>query len=170
MPKIPAICEQCQAVYPSMIDVRSRDATIVACSQTCPKCGGMGRLLDGVYTALEDVLHVLPLNTDLLKRIVSVLEEGKERQKSRDQIRADMEEVSPKFGRFTGSLKETDLYAILKLIIPVLTLLILHCDNETKPTPQPTTQVIKEVIDMSVTNIYLEECGEQSSHQGANAD
>ena len=131
---------------------------MVGCTQTCPKCGGSGRILDGVYSALGDALHVLlqQPNPHMVNRLVSVLREGKERKKSPDQIRADIEKTAPELRTLADCLphNRTELYVVIALIISSLALVIPHCGSK------PTQQEVNQYIDNSINLIYRSGSGE----------
>lgn len=160
MPKIPAICEKCQAIYPSKIDLRAQDLTIVGCSQTCPQCGSEGKILDGNYSALGDALLVLlrQPNPDLAKVLVSVLQQGAKRQESREEICAKIQKTAPELQSWGDCLPKTrnELYAFIAIILVLLGIVIRCWSSNT----EPTQQVINQYIDNSFNIIYRRGSGE----------
>jgi len=159
MPRIPAVCENCQAIFPSRVDVRAQNVTFVSCGGgACPRCGGNSKILDGVYSALGNTLHILlqQANTGLLKQLVPVLDEAAKRQLSRDTIRARIEETTPELRTIGDCLPETrtELYAFIAILLTLLAMLIAVVGHKSGDKTEPSQQVINQYIDNSLEITY----------------
>lgn len=76
---IPAFCDSCGTAFPSGIAVSGRVTGLTLqnnLSGPCPRCGGMGRVLEGTFDFIDGVLKVLssPQRTvDDLRRLAHIL-------------------------------------------------------------------------------------------------
>jgi hypothetical protein len=61
MPQVPAICDNCGAVFPSgMVVENARNIQMLGnTTWPCPSCGGMGRIPDGIYDAVGNTLRIV---------------------------------------------------------------------------------------------------------------
>ena len=117
MARVPAICEKCNTIFPSGFNI-GKGATFVGCvSGPCPKCGGDGRILDGVYNAIGNAIEAFvgQQNVNDLKRLLEVLEQAKGQPAKQEEIIADIEKVAPKFSKLAAAVPKSwsDLLAFL---------------------------------------------------------
>ena len=159
MPQIPAICEDCQAIFRSGANIAAKNATFEGCAAgPCPRCGGWGRTLDGVYSALGNVLHLLlqQPSPDVLKQIVPLLSEGVKRHLPRDEIVANIEQTTPELRAIGDSLPTTrsELYAFIAILVAVLGMLLADWRDKPEDRTEATPQVINQYIDNSIELIY----------------
>ena len=122
--KIPAICESCNAIFPSPINVASgASGTITDCTVPCPKCHATARILDGVYKTLNNAVHVLLEHPDpnVLRRFIGVLQEARNREQHRDELANNIKNATPKLRRIGDVLPKnnTDFYAFVLMLLAV---------------------------------------------------
>ncbi len=103
MASIPAICmnTSCLTMFPSGFAVEnSRNIIFNECkSSPCPKCGGVGKIPDGTYSVIEDVIFATinnNLNKALLNKIKTTIERELSRAKSPKNIKKKLTKTFPK--------------------------------------------------------------------------
>ncbi|HUT44698.1 MAG TPA: SEC-C metal-binding domain-containing protein [Sedimentisphaerales bacterium] len=134
MSGIPAFCEQCKFVFNSnFVGDISKGATIHLgnCGVPCPKCGGMAKILDGVYKRVGRAIEIFVENQgiDDLKKILSILEYAKKHELGHEEIVEKIKKDAPELSKFSDVLPQTrvELYTFLMLIIMFIGQLIaLH--------------------------------------------
>ena len=121
MPSIPAICNNCQLIFPSGFGGPGTiNATFVGCgSGPCPKCGGVGIILDGVYHSVGETVSFISHNPDQLRRLAEVVRLAQRSQQTPAEIEKKFDEVAPGLGKFLPKTP-TELQGYLKLLGPVL--------------------------------------------------
>jgi hypothetical protein len=124
MARIPAICEKCNTIFRSGIDLGNGSITtsFTNCGAgPCPKCGGKGRILDGVYTAVGGAIEAFvgPQDFSVLKKLSVILETAKKEGSTRDKVISEIKETCPSFSKWSGFLPHdrTELYAFCMLVI-----------------------------------------------------
>ncbi|MBN2592401.1 MAG: SEC-C domain-containing protein [Sedimentisphaerales bacterium] len=124
MAGIPAFCEQCKFVFDSkFVGGVSDGATIhlSGCGVSCPKCGRMAKILDGVYKSIDGALEVFVENQSIedLKKILSILEYAKKHKLDREEIVKKIKKEAPELSKLSDILPKTrvELYAFLMFII-----------------------------------------------------
>ncbi len=152
MPSVPAICNNCQLIFrsgfggPGMIHV-----TFVGCiSGPCPKCGGVGTILDGVYHSVGETVSLISHNPDQLRRLAEVVRLAQRSQQTPAEIEKKFDEVAPGLGMFLP-MNPTELQGYLKLLGPVLvSIASLIAANKFDATKVPAH------IDRATQSIYDE--------------
>jgi uncharacterized protein YecA (UPF0149 family) len=152
MPFVPAICSNCQLIFPSGFgSLGTIHATFVGCSAgPCPKCGGVGTILDGVYHSVGDTVSLISHNADQLRRLAEVVRLAQRSQQTYAEIEKKFDEVAPGLGKFLPK-NPTELQGYLKLLGPVLiTIASLIAANKFDATNVPSH------IDKATQSIYDE--------------
>ncbi len=118
MARIPAICENCHTVFHSGVNLGNGATNIVfenCGAGPCPKCGGNGRILDGVYNAVGNAIEAFIGQQDLndLKQLLAVLELAKKEQWGREEVIANINKSTPTLAKIADWLPKsrTELYA-----------------------------------------------------------
>ena len=127
---LPAVCETCSTIFPSGFSVEN-SANVTFSGSTsgpCPKCGGTGRVPDGTYNVFGNVLGLLsgPSQTvEDLKRLSEILKKARDRQASREEVLAEIEQNVPKLKLISDILPKTrtEFYAVIGLIIAAIALM-----------------------------------------------
>ncbi len=124
MPFIPAICNNCQLIFPSGFGGPGKiHATFVGCRSSCPKCGGVGTILDGVYDSVGDTVSLISHNPDQLRRLAEVVRLAQQNQQTPAEIEKKFDEVAPGLGKFLPK-NATELQGYLTLLVKYLTLIV----------------------------------------------
>ena len=126
MARVPAVCTDCGSIFPAAVGVRE-GATVYfenCVAGPCPKCKGGGKILDGVYTAIGEVVRFFTgkHRVEDIKRLRAVLELAKKQQLGREDIISRINQTTPELSTFTDCLPTTrlELYAFLTLIILII--------------------------------------------------
>ena len=96
MAQLPAICEQCGAVFKSrLLNVENvTNVTLVGNREQCPNCGRMTGLLEGTFTVQDGVITFVDgpsLTIDKLLRIQKILAARVNANLSDEEIDAEIE-------------------------------------------------------------------------------
>ena len=131
MARVLAICDKCNTFFPSVFNLGAGATNIVfknCGAGPCPKCGGNGKILDGVYNAVGEAIEAFigQQNIEGLKRLLSILESAKESQLKHEEVVANIKQAAPEFSNFTDFLPKTraELYGFLVVIIMLITSLL----------------------------------------------
>ena len=170
MPLIPAICNDCQAVFPSGVNLMAQNVAFQGCGAgPCPRCGGKGTILDGVYSALDNVIHALlgHPTPELFARLARILDEATRQKLPRDAIVDNIEQQAPELRGIGKYLPQdcTQLCVLLGIIGAAIAFVASAYRNQPNEKPQPTPQIIQEYIDNSVNLFYTRQHGERESQQ-----
>ena len=156
MPGIPAFCEQCKFVFDSKFVGSIGEGGSVrfsGCGVSCPKCGGMAKIPDGVYKSVGRALEILVENQGLddLKKILSIFEYAKKRELSHEEIVEKIEADAPELSKFGDVLPKTrvELYTFLMLIVMFIGQLI------GLPKRDLSKNELEQHFKLTVNNYYL---------------
>jgi hypothetical protein len=127
MPMIPAFCTRCDAIFASGIFAANGiNFTFVGnTAGPCPKCGGMGRIPDGVYNFIDQTIHLVsgPATTIRdLQRLVQLLENARAQKDSGEEIARKIEKEVPQLASVRDLLPKTrtELYAFITLFLVIV--------------------------------------------------
>lgn len=131
MARILAICEECSTFFPSGVDLKP-GATNIAFNNCgagpCPKCGGDGIILDGVYNAFGEAIEAFigQQSFGQLKKLLGILESAKKGQLEYEEVVNNIKQTTPEFSKFTDYLPKTrcELYAFLVVVIMFITAML----------------------------------------------
>ena len=79
MPILPAICPNCGAVFDTGVLLQSSGNSFTGCVSPCPKCGTMGIIPNGEYSAAGHSLRVIAATAGdevMLRRIQAVMQQA----------------------------------------------------------------------------------------------
>lgn len=149
MPFAPAVCDRCQFVFPSRIELAAGNAVFeYLTARPCPKCGADGTIPDGTYSVFDGVLKVVAtgsVSRDQLARLLAIVGN---RSSSADTIARQIESEVPEcsvLARYIPS-GAAELAAYLAIVGALLMSVIEGCDRG-----GPSTINIEQV-----TNIIYE--------------
>lgn len=139
---IPAFCDNCGAAFSSGIAVEnSRNITLSGNrSGPCPRCGGMGSVIDGVFNVAGDVIEILsaPQRTiESLQKLSEVLKQAAEDKNTPEELSKNINEIVPEFSNISKLIPKnaTELVAWLSLIL-LATQTISQLSQDDKPDVQ----------------------------------
>jgi hypothetical protein len=153
MATVPAFCRSCGAVFASAFSFENaRNVSFENCeSGPCPKCGGTGRIPDGVYDFAGNTTRLLsgPVRSveqlRWLQRVVQGVRDASP-EKPAAEVLAQAEAERPDLGPVLLWLKEHDyLAAWLGVLLAVI---LSKCSQE--PT-QPIQNIINVAVQQQVT-------------------
>lgn len=112
MARLPALCTECGAVYPSPLRARSEDADVAfGVPVRCPGCGAAGRVPPEVMRrtrAVVEVLRELRPDPERAGPQLDAMEEAFRAAGSREDAVLDALRRAPELGRLAGSIPGED--------------------------------------------------------------
>lgn len=136
MSQIMAVCDNCKEFFPSGFGFDAGDTSIVANLAIpempvgpCPKCGGSGRALAGVYKMAEDTAELLQgpeRITSELERLADILRDARQRNVTAEELRQTIEQETPKLSKLSSLLPRTrtELYAFLMVVLTIIQMIL----------------------------------------------
>lgn len=101
MANIPAICSTCGTVFPSSFSISGR-ANFKGCrSGPCPKCGGIGDIIDGSYQIIGDAVRMIVSSLRShaqVEQLQAVLRKAQQEQTSPKAVPEKIRAESSEFG------------------------------------------------------------------------
>ena len=154
MPHLPAFCDTCGTAFPSgLYFENSRNVTVTGggTSGPCPKCGGMGRISNGVFNFVDDTIEILsaaPRTVDELLRLSKILQEAKSYRQRPDHVARRIKSELPSLAALAELLptNRADLYAFLALILALVQLVAQQSSNTQTPVSITVEQVVQQVL------------------------
>jgi len=137
--KAPAICETCGSVFSSGLDVLAENVGLFNIAVgPCPKCHGDGRILDGVYSFVDNALLLLS-DSDRTKaelvKLAAILKNATIVQTSASELSEQIQSEIPELSSLGDILPKTrtELYAFVAIIIALITTIISSWSGDQKP-------------------------------------
>lgn len=130
MPNMPAFCGTCGLVFPSGFVVEnSINVSFSGITAHCPRCGGVGRVPDGIYNVLGQAVQLLSgpnRSADQLRRLQTALEAARAEGQGPEKVREAILATAPELTGLASALPttRTELYAFIGVVITLLTLLV----------------------------------------------
>lgn len=156
---IPAFCDNCGAAFSSGIAVENCSNITLSGNRSgpCPRCGGMGSVIDGVFNVVGDVVEVLsaPQSTiESLNKLTQLLKKAAQEKETPEEISNNINEDIPELSEITRFLPKnaTELVAWLTFIL-LATQIIIQLGKEENPNTQI---IINQSIEQSMqqNNFY----------------
>jgi hypothetical protein len=131
MPAIPAICDQCGAVFASKWELgdSAQASFLRSSSGSCPQCGSMGTIPDGVYEAAGNTLRILattPRSVTFLERLGAVVRLAREQGLNSEAAAIVIERETPQFAQLAVTIrhhKGLSAYQLLSIILAAIAVL-----------------------------------------------
>jgi len=152
MVNIPAICEACGAAFPSGFAFENcRNIGLFGNSSgPCPRCGGMGRVLDGVFNITADTIEILlapEVTHSQLDRLANILKHAAKNSVDADKLATELAEKLPELSLGNYIPKNaTELIAWLTFIL----LAIQSISQLTKDDRPDINVILNQSIDQSM--------------------
>jgi len=151
MAKIPAICQNCNTLFVKTNVIGGKGAVKIRNSimGPCPKCGGMGRIPDGIYDFIGDSIELLSATSYSvadLNRLKSIFADARSREATFNDIKSQVKQEIPVFEKVTDLLPRTrnDLYAFIMIILTIISLVITARNRKETPKIE-INQVINNI-------------------------
>ena len=159
MARIPAICNNCGRLFPTAIAVSGKGvAKIINCKAgPCPYCGSMGKIPNGIYSALTNMANllasanILPLH---IRQLISILDSSVHKKEDFESVSNQIKENLPELSSIADFLPKTknELYAFITILIALATLILNTSKSETSPPTVTNTNVniiVNKAIELS---------------------
>ena len=122
--QIPVSCPTCGALFASRafaISGNVKNLTLIGNKETCPNCGEMANIVDGVFDVADNVLSVVKapqITKEMLKALEVAIREAYEQKRPAEDLAEEVEKIDPSFGEIVReSGKNSTLYVASLLII-----------------------------------------------------
>ncbi|WP_088033548.1 SEC-C metal-binding domain-containing protein [Evansella clarkii] len=163
MVDIPAVCDDCGAVFPSGIGGDGGSIITLGNNKSgpCPNCNGMGSVLDGTFRLASGALEVLtaPQRTvEELKRLSQVLNKAKEQRITPEEFKSEVENELPQFSGLLDYLpknRSERINAFYFFISTLLTIISIILSNQNGGGDQIEINNNIEVNQV-INNIYIQ--------------
>lgn len=163
MPRLPAIClnHNCGYVFPTSVEAEGSENLFTECTAgPCPKCGSIGRIPDGEYSAIANRLSAKLIHITDLQLLLSIQNavQSAINENSKDIISSKLNKEIPDWKDIWNLIPEnkTDAIAVLQLILAFLAT-VISIYSLTSAQPSQTT-----IINQSFEIFY------QHEHQRGN--
>lgn len=124
MVNIPAFCDTCGAAFPSGFVLENCSNVHLQGNKSgpCPRCGGMGSVIDGVFNVAGNVIEILsaPQRTiESLQKLAEILKEAAVNKQPAEEISKSIEKELPEYSSISKYIPKnaTELVAWLTLIL-----------------------------------------------------
>ena len=151
MSQLPAICDNCGAVFPSGLAVSGMSVGVK--SGPCPACGRMGSIPDGIYNITGNVIRLLagPQKTiKQLQQIADVIAEARDTVAEPNKAVEIIKQEAPELSSIVDVLPKTrnELYGFLTVLLvavgTVITGIALYKDKA------PSEVDVQNMIDKTI--------------------
>jgi hypothetical protein len=113
MPAVPAVCGNCGLVFDSPFFLQNAiNITFVGNTVTCPRCGFLADVVDGVYEALGDTLKVLITtegSTAKLDALLRALHLAQKQNASPEHVKQTITQLAPELKVLADAVPKTPL-------------------------------------------------------------
>ncbi len=154
---LPAICDNCGAVFPSGVAV---SGTVIGCkSGPCPACGGMGSIPNGTYQIAGNVIRLLAgsqKTINQLRGLAAVVTEARKITKEPNSALEKIKREAPELSSIADVLPKTrnELYGFLTVILMIIGSIIAA--GALFKDQAPTDDQVQRLIDKSIERAFKE--------------
>ena len=163
MPEMPAFCQNCGAIFSSgMVFDNCTNLKLSGNIVQCPRCGGIGKVPDGVFDIVGDVINVLSATKNTinnLNKLNNILKNAKKLNYSHEEIKSKIEEDLPELSSLSDVLPKTrtELYAFVALILTTIGLAIAYLSSSSNN--QISELKIKEITEQAIEKSLTKQNG-----------
>jgi hypothetical protein len=134
---IPAYCKSCGSIFASRAFRITGNVSLHLAGnrETCIVCGQMADIVDGTFHATDGFLKMIggpTLTRDILEQFSSLVERAATKEISLDALEKEVGELDPTLGEAISQILKKSPFAIVTLLIVVLTLKACHFNVEAK--------------------------------------
>jgi len=131
----------------------------------CPYCGSMGKIPDGIYSALTNTAHLLASGNILpphLRQLISILNSSVDIKADSESVSNQIKENLPELSSVTDFFPKTrtELYAFIAILIALTTLILNTCKSETSSPSVTNTNInlfVNQAIELSYKNTDVQQ-------------
>jgi SEC-C motif len=155
MANIPAYCASCDHFFTGLIGVGpGTNVKVVNVRTICPRCGGFGKVLDGVYEGLEEAVRFLTgpeSSAALIKNLLQVLEDARAKRDSPEHVQQAVAAAAPQLVGLLSVLPKTrtELYASIGVIATICSALLTGYATFSKPNGLSHAEV-EAIVDKAI--------------------
>ncbi len=129
MASIPVYCPSCRALFASrafQITGSVRNLTLAGNRETCPNCGKMASIVDGVFDSADGVLKLIDgpqFTKEILEKFSALVVRAQRQEINSEQLRDEASKLDPKLGAAVERAKASGLpfwTAVLLLSVTAL--------------------------------------------------
>lgn len=137
--KAPAVCYTCGTIFPSPFNIMAGTVEFVNVGVSpCPKCGGDGRILDGIYRFIDNAILLLSDRTRTksdLHKLADILKKARQKQATTQELSEKIQNDLPELSSLKDILPKTrtELYAFVVIILTIITILITSWSRDHAP-------------------------------------
>ncbi|MEC1650107.1 SEC-C metal-binding domain-containing protein [Bacillus vallismortis] len=158
MPELPAVCDNCNAIFRSGFVIENSTATLMNNKVgPCPRCGSVGSVSEGVFNFIENTIEILsaPERTiHELQQFNELLQSAKNKSVTFEQVEDKVYQETPQFVGILESLpkikkeKSADFHVWIQTLAAI-TSLVLPWFKEENPSPPKieVNQVINHIYE-----------------------
>ncbi|MCY7821210.1 SEC-C metal-binding domain-containing protein [Bacillus inaquosorum] len=152
MPELPAVCDNCNAIFRSSIVIENSTATSMNNKIDCPKCGSVGLVSEGVFNFIENTIEILsaPERTfKELQRFNEILQSAKNRSVTFEQVEDQVYQETPQLVPVLESMpkikkeKSADFHVWIQTLAAITSLVMPWFEKE---EPSPSKIEVNQVI------------------------
>ena len=159
MPNMPAFCGSCGLVFGSGFQIEnSTNISLHGVTSTCPRCGGVGRVPDGIYNVLGGVVQLLSgprSSAQQITKLQQVLEAARAKEQNPEEVRKAVEAVAPELTTLASSLptSRVELYAFITVLLTLLALLVsaYAAWKPSGPSQAEIDTMVRKALDQSAS-------------------
>lgn len=150
---IPAFCDFCGAAFPSgLIVENSYIKSSRSKSGPCPRCGGMGTVIEGLFHVTGEAIEILAAPTttiDQLQKLKGIIKYAAANKKSSDEIAQDIEKEIPEISEISRYIPKSpsELVAWLSLILLAIQTISQLSEDDTPEVQIILNQSIQQSVD-----------------------
>jgi hypothetical protein len=138
MARIPAVCKTCGTIFPSAFSLEGRVHLSGNLSGPCPRCGGVGAVLDGAYEIVGNAITLLSgpqWTVEHLRLLELRLRQAQATNADVEVVRGALTESAPELRSLADVLPKTrsELYAFISMLLVVIGLMISCYEKEKDP-------------------------------------
>lgn len=122
---IPASCPSCGAVFPSRLanfgGANIKNLTLIGNKETCPYCGSMADVANGVFNITESIVTVVSapnVTKEMLAKFSHAVQEAYRDKTAPEDLAREVEQIDPRFGEIIrDARKNPRLYTVALILI-----------------------------------------------------
>ena len=124
----PAYCSHCGTLFQSRLigispGARIESLTLSGNQETCPNCGRMADVVDGVFNAYDDVLELISgpqFTREILRAFSELIEKAAKQEITEDELQKQAAEIDPDLGKAVAQMRAKTPSAMAALILAML--------------------------------------------------
>jgi len=123
-PRIPAECENCGYLFPSMFVAGRFDIHIEDCKQSCPKCGADASIMSGSFRAIGNeliIMRVSECSKNMLDRLINTLRAAEKGDITKEETIKEVKQLSPELATVLEGVKNKNYWPLF--VVALLTTL-----------------------------------------------